>query len=192
MKSFTGVFVCILAVGLAACGGRKPAYSDINLNQSRTANGNGSDQAAAETPQNPLPPVQPPTNSSSQSAQSQQVQVPSFMDTIKGEARDLPKYPNGTIINLRMGPDPNQKTETLSMALRTPDPMDKIAEFYDKAIKANGWTVVDTTRDPEISEWRLKKGDRSEGKVEIRKDPQAGGMVVIIVRTEKLPEPRVG
>jgi hypothetical protein len=70
--------------------------------------------------------------------------------------------------------------------------MERIADFYDKAIKSNGWTVVDTTRDPEISNWELKKGDKSEGRVEIRQDKQSGGMVIVIVRTEKKAEQKVG
>lgn len=193
MKFFTWLFVCVLAVGLAGCGGRKPAYSDINMNQGRSGNENGSTAAAPDAPAaDALPPVQPPANTSAQPAQPQEVQVPSFMDTIKGEARDLPKYPNGMVVSLRMGPDPNQKVETLSMALRSSDTMERIADYYDKAIKSNGWTVIDTTRDPELSDWSLKKGDKSEARVEIRKDPQSGGMVIVLVRTEKKPEQKVG
>jgi hypothetical protein len=112
------------------------------------------------------------------------------MDTVKGEAKDLPKYPGGLVVSIQYGPREN--LETLSMALRTNDPMERIADYYDKAIKSNGWTVVDTTRDPEISNWALKKGDKSEGKVEIRQDKQSGGMVIVIVRTEKKAEQKVG
>jgi hypothetical protein len=189
MKFLSWLFVCALVVGFAACGGRKPAYSDINLNQSRGSNENGSVAVAPEAPPVNTPPIGPPSNTSAQPALPP-VQIPSFMDTVKGEAKDLPKYPGGLVVSIQYGPREN--LETLSMALRTNDPMERIADYYDKAIKSNGWTVVDTTRDPEISNWALKKGDKSEGKVEIRQDKQSGGMVIVIVRTEKKAEQKVG
>jgi hypothetical protein len=189
MKFLTWLFVCVLVVGFAACGGRKPAYSDINLNQSRASNENGSVAVAPESPPVNAPPIGLPSNTSPQPALPP-VQIPSFMDPVKGEAKDLPKYPGGVVVSIQYGPREN--LETLSMALRTSDPMERIADYYDKAIKSNGWTVVDTTRDPEISNWDLKKGDKSEGKVEIRKDPQSGGMVIVIVRIDKKAEQKVG
>ena len=65
--------------------------------------------------------------------------------------------------------------------------MDKIAEFYERIIKENKWTVVDKVRDPEFSEWTLTKGNDNSAKVQVKKDQQSAALDIIIVRGEKLP-----
>ena len=70
------------------------------------------------------------------------------------------------------------------MVQSTHDPMDRIADFFDKAIKSNGWEITTRSRDPEYSEWKMKKGDRDRGGVTVKKDPTRGGaMVIQIART---------
>ena len=64
--------------------------------------------------------------------------------------------------------------------------MDGIAAFYDKAIKSNGWEVTARNRDPEYSEWRVKKRGDEEGGVTVRKDPAKGSMIIQISRTSTL------
>jgi hypothetical protein len=105
------------------------------------------------------------------------------LDTQRGEAKDLPGYPNADKLRLEYGPAEGG-TEMVWLVQSTHDPMDRIADFFDKAIKSNGWEVTTRSRDPEFSEWKLKKGDRDRGGVTVKKDPTRGGaMVIQIART---------
>lgn len=74
----------------------------------------------------------------------------------------------------------------MSLGLRSNDPMDKIAAYYERVIKDNKWTVTDKIIDPEFSEWNLKKGDDNNAKVQVKKDQQSGAMNIVIVRAEKI------
>ena len=160
----------------------KPAYSNVNVSRQREA---PSPQTAAEPasptePSQGAPAQQPGTENPAQVARVQ-AKIPSFLDQATGSAKDIPRYPKSVTASISYGP--MQGHDTLSLALQSHDSMDKIADFYDKALKANNWTIVDKTRDVELSEWVLKKGDRDEGKVQIRKAP-TGGLYIIIVRVE--------
>jgi hypothetical protein len=103
-----------------------------------------------------------------------------------GEAKDLPNYPQAVMKSIQFGPI--QGTDTLSLVLETRDPMDKIAAFYDKVIKSNGWTVDSKTFDPEFAEWNLRKPFDNEGKVQVKRDPRTNAMNIVIARTEKITE----
>jgi hypothetical protein len=67
--------------------------------------------------------------------------------------------------------------------------MDRIAAFYDRAIKDNQWKVNDRIIDPELSEWNLEKGKDNTGKVQVKRDTQTGRLNIIIVRGEKIAQP---
>ena len=83
-----------------------------------------------------------------------------------------------------------QGVNSMSLGLRTGDPMDKITAFYEKVIKDNKWTVTDKIIDPELSEWSLKKGESNSAKVQVKKDEQQTSIMnIIIVRAEKMEEP---
>jgi hypothetical protein len=110
------------------------------------------------------------------------------MDMNRGEAKDLPNYPQAIRVNIQYGP--TDGTDTLSLLLQTGDSMDKIAEYYERVIKSNGWTVTSKTRDLDFSEWVLKKGALSEAKIEVRKPPQGGGLYIALARTERPPQPK--
>ena len=192
-------FVVALSFTVAGCG-KKPAYSNINTNRAdRSANQNSGEPSEAVTPdaatdqgntsaqpeaaQTPPPvppqpdPVQPPA-----------FKIPAFIDQAKGEAKDLPNYPGAIRRNIQYGP--MQGVDTLSLALETGDPMDKIAAFYEEAIKSNGWTVKSKTRDPEFSEWEIRKGDAEAAKLQVKKNPNlAGRFNIVIVRTSRAPQP---
>ena len=78
---------------------------------------------------------------------------------------------------------------TITLALKTTDPMDKITAFYERVIRDNKWTVIDKIIDPEFSEWSLKKGEDNSAKVQVKKDQQTSAMTIVMVRGEKLAEP---
>jgi hypothetical protein len=185
-------FVCsflllIVIAVITGCGRSKPAYSDINTNQAgRSENQNGGQQAAAPAdagggqgkPSDAQPQPAPP--------QPDKFRIPAFMDQATGEIKDLPNYPRAVRRNIQYGP--NQGLDTMSLLLETGDGMDKIAEFYEKAIKSNGWTVSDKVRDPEISQWTLKKGKDDEAKIEVKKDPRSKSMYIAVARTQAQPK----
>jgi hypothetical protein len=119
--------------------------------------------------------------------QPQEVKPPSFVDTGKGEARDIPSFPKAARQSIMFGPVDG--TDTFSLVLESSSGMDAIADFYDKAVKAHKWTLVDRVRDPEASEWVLKKGETAEGKIQVRKNPNRNSFYIIIARTEKAAPP---
>jgi hypothetical protein len=110
--------------------------------------------------------------------------VPAFLDMQTGEVKDLPSYPKSQRETIQYGPLPDE-AEMASLVLSASGSMDSIAAFYDKSIKSNGWEVTVRNRDPEFSEWKVKKGDRDEGQVTVKRDPVKGGLVIQIVRTTK-------
>jgi len=172
-----------MVAALSGCA-RKPAYSEMEPNKAATNQNQNRNQAsetqptapppAAETPPTAPPPPPTPTKS------------PSFLDP-KGEIKDLPNYPRSYRVSAQIGP--LQGMNTMSMALKTSDGMDKIVAFYEQIIKTNKWTVTDKIRDPELSEWNLKKGETDSGRVQVKKDQRTSEFNIIIVRAEKLPEP---
>jgi hypothetical protein len=194
MRLYIFFLASVIGMTSLACASRKPAYSNINTNQpERTSAENGNEQPAsaaskieevakaAEAQQPPASPqAQPPG-----SPQPDKNRFPSFLDQAKGEIRDLPSYPNATRLNLQYGSTSGY--DTMVVALHTGDPVSKIAAFYDKAIKSNGWTVTATARDDEAAEWSLKKGDNHEGVVKVLKDTSARRFIVSLHRFEKLP-----
>jgi hypothetical protein len=107
--------------------------------------------------------------------------VPAFLDTQKGEVKDLPSYPEAQRVSIQYGPVPGG--EMTSLVLTTSRPMDSIADYYDKVIKKNGWEVTVRNRDSEYAEWRVKKGAREEGSVTIRKEPGKSSMIIQISRS---------
>ena len=110
--------------------------------------------------------------------------MPAFFDAQTGEVKDLPSYPNAQRTNIQYGPM-EDGAEMASLVLVAAGSMDSVAAFYDKAIKSNGWEVTVRNRDPEFSEWRLKKGAKDEGRVIVKRDPAKGGLTIQIVRTSK-------
>ena len=177
----------VIAVFMAACGSRGPAYKDINANQQAPPTNPGTEGPAAQGLANN-------TNAASQAGgpaaapQSRTFRAPAFMDTAKGYPKDLPNYPQASRLNLQYGPYEN--TDTFSIALQTGDRMDKIAAFYDQMVKGNGWTVASRVVDPEFSEWILKKASDDEAKVTVRKDKQTARFYIVVARTSKQSPPK--
>ena len=176
----------VVAVFMAACGSRGPAYKDINTNQQAPPTNPGTEGPAAQGLANNTNAASA-TGGPAASPQSRTFRVPAFMDTAKGYPKDLPNYPQATIINVQYGPV--ETSDTFSVALQTHDAMDKISAFYDKTIKGNGWTVASRVVDPEFSEWILKKASDDEAKVTVRKDKQTARFYIVVARTSKQSQP---
>jgi hypothetical protein len=69
--------------------------------------------------------------------------------------------------------------------LTTMDSMEKIAAFYDKAIKAQGWTVANKLADSEMYKVQLKKDANNEAIVQVEKEPQAKHLRIVLTRLQK-------
>jgi hypothetical protein len=189
MKVQNMVFVVAAGLSVAACGPHQPAYKDINTNQpAPSANQNSDGSVGKPLPENangasPTAGQIPPTSP----AQPPAFRMPAFMDATKGYPKDLPNYPQAATVNVQYGP--REETDVFSIAMQTRDPMDKITAFYDKMIKANGWTVANRLVDPEYSEWVLKKGEIDEAKVTVQKDKQSSkNFFIAVARTARQPQ----
>ena len=177
------VVLAAIIVASSACK-HKPAYSDIDTNKnSRNQNQNGETQATGAPAE---PPASPASQPSPAAPQRPAFQSPSFLDASRGEIKDLPSYPSAQRVNVQIGAV--QGVNTATFVFTTRDPMDKIAAFFDQAIKNNHWTVTDKMIDPELSEWTLEKAKDNSAKVRATKD-QTGHINIIIIRGEKLQEP---
>ncbi|MFL6215079.1 MAG: hypothetical protein ACJ74J_14440 [Blastocatellia bacterium] len=185
--------ICVaLAVALsaAACGPRQPAYRDINTNQPAPSVNQTPDGTMATPPSgnNNAPPAPTGQAAPMGAAQLPAFRMPAFMDAAKGSPKDLPNYPGAAIVSIQYGP--REDTDTFSVAMQTGDSMDKIAAFYDKVVKSNGWDVTQRQIDPEYSEWRMKKGVNDEAQVTVRKPPQGKTLVIAAARTAKPAPPQ--
>lgn len=184
-------FVCVwltaVVIGVLAGCVHKPAYSEMDANRTASTQNNNQPVNAEEpaaTP-NSAEPAAPPAPSA---PPTPSIKNPSFLDQASGEIKDLPSYPRAYRVSARIGP--MQGVNSMSLGLRTGDPMDKITAFYEKVIKDNKWTVTDKIIDPELSEWSLKKGESNSAKVQVKKDEQQTSIMnIIIVRAEKMEEP---
>lgn len=175
--------------GLAGCA-RKPAYSDMDANRA-SANQNQNQNVSGENqaPASPAPAAPSPTGAAEPAPASPPAPAfknPSFLDPAKGDVKDLPAYPRAYRVNMQVGP--MEGVNTMSLVLKTTDPMDKITAFYERVIKDNRWTVTDKIIDPEFSEWNLTKGEDNSAKVQVKKDLQTSAMNIIIVRAEKMKD----
>ena len=187
MKLVFAFLVFAITISAVACGPRKPAYSDINTNQAKASQNQNKNEEPSVLANAPGSESQPAAGQA-QPAQPEKFRMPPFLDTVTGQIKDLPSYPQSNRVTMQYGPMQGQ--DTMSLVLETGDAMDKIVAFYDKAIKSNGWTVSDKLKDPEVSNWTLKKGKDNEAKIEVRKNPQANTMYIVIARTQAQPQPK--
>jgi hypothetical protein len=189
MMKFLLMLITLLAVALVCACERQPQE---NRNQGMEAvNRNTSTLADAPTPppdapaaagNEEAPPVglQPPaTNSAPPSAMN----PPSFWNPTTGEIKDLPSYPGGSRMNVQYGP--LNGMDTGFIMLTTMDSMEKIAAYYDKAIKAQGWTVANKMADQEMYKVQLKKDANNEAIVQVEKQPQTKQLRIVLTRLQK-------
>lgn len=176
--------LAVLTAGFGGCA-RKPAYSEMDPNSS-SRNANLNRNTEGQTSPSTLP------SAGTEAAQSAPAtpapfKSPTFVDQATGGITDLPTYPNARRLNIQLGPI--QGLNTMSLAYGSSDPMDKITAFYDRVIKEKKWTVTSRVIDQDLSEWNLKKGEDNTAKVQVKKDEQTRGFVIVMVRTEKLDAP---
>ena len=178
------VLLAALIAVSGACG-HKPSYSDVDTNKNlRAQNQNSGGQASAPQPAPAEPPAAP--SQPVPAPPQPKFQSPSFLDP-RGQIKDFPFYPGAQRLNVQIGPV--QGVNTASFVLASSDSMDKIAAFFDQAIKKNHWTVVDKVIDPDVSEWTLKKDEGDGLRVQVKKDSQLGRMKISIIRGETMREP---
>src|SRR5215216_5793962 len=186
MRFLFVVLFCILGLVLISCG-HKAAYSNLNTSREvKEANQNSGQPEPAATGEvadqsNPSQATGAQESATAAASPPQPFKPPNFM--ANGQAKDLPNYPQAITKTIQFGPV--EGSDTFSLVLETREPMEKIAAFYEKVIKSNGWVVESKTVDPEFAEWNLKKTFDNEGRVQVRKDPRTGAMNIVIVRTEK-------
>jgi len=175
-----------------ACGPKEPSYSNINLNKNNSTPVPVASPEATATPgeASPAPDAQagptPPAAAATSPAPAQPgpMKMPSFFDPQKGAIKDLPSYPDSMNVNLQYGPLSN--AEMAMIVSETSGPMEKVTQFYDKAIKSNGWTVSSETREAERYRLNLKKGDKDAGTVQVTKNAQSKVITIIVSRTKAL------
>ena len=141
--------------------------------------------ADAPPPGGEAPPGTPPTGINPPPAGP--VKPPPFWNMTTGEISDLPSFPGGARMNVNYGPINGM--DSAFIVLSTSQPIDKIAAFYDKAIKSNGWTVVTKLADPEIYKVSLKKDAFNEAIIQVEKDPQSGIRRIGLTRLQKPKQP---
>lgn len=164
----------VLAVSLSAGCRRKPPYSDMQLGPS-TSQSNANQAAATDGA-----PAQ------DASAAGTSFKYPSFMDETTGRLKDLPEYPGAARTNMQYGPQ--NGLDTAAIVLRTGDSLEKIAAYYDKAAKDNGWTVSSRASDKSFYKVELKKGDSNRATVQAGKDQGANTVTIGITRFELPPQ----
>jgi hypothetical protein len=183
----------ILSAALTLACSRKPAYSDIQVNQ---ANSNQSQAAQSEPTPNPVaeeigkleqkPPAQAQAEQSP--GQAARLKVPDFMDLEKGQIKDLPTYPGAVVTNVQYGPI--NGIDSAMMMLQARGSMTELAAFYDRAVKSNGWTIVRNTRDADNYRVQLLKADKGEAVIEIKKDTRSNFYYIMLSRAGSAPQPK--
>jgi len=159
----------ILVVSLSVGCRRKPPYSDMQLGPSSTPS--NSNQAASNAAPNTA---------------GATVKLPSFMDEATGRIKDLPEYPGAIRTNMQYGPQ--NELDTSVIVSRTSDSLEKIAAYYDKAIKDHGWTVSSRTSDASLYKIELKKGDSNRAVVQADKAEEAGTITIGLTRVQLSPQ----
>jgi hypothetical protein len=196
------LFLMVTAAALfsVACH-HKPAYSDVQPSESeksreQRARQQPSADAAAEPappsgsadqqakPEQPAPSL-PVEGESTATPRSTEIKPPQFLDQNTGEFKDLPRYPRATRTYAQVGPI--NGIEAGMFMLETAASYERIAEFYDQAIKKNGWTIVSNTRDPEYFKWELRKGKSSEALIEVKSDGKSTRKSILLSRAERPP-----
>jgi hypothetical protein len=191
MKSYL-VLTILVGILMVSCS-RKSSNDDAARMDSRAtaADGTKSNESSSPEPEQqqklensgvPLP-----AGASSSPARAQP-KNPSFYDQRTGQIKDLPTYPNSSVINMQLGP--LQESDTAMFVLRTSDPLNKVSDFYIRAAKSNGWEVADELNEPDIFKLQLRKGTQHEGLVQAKRQEQYGFTDIAISRIERPPQPK--
>jgi len=208
---FVLLVVTVTAAFSLACN-HKPAYNDVPPSETEKARerarqqapadpqaepaasaGSGNDQAApAQAPgsgdQQPVPSPPPPTPAQGEpaaAAGSTEMKPPPFLDPKTGEFKDLPRYPRAARTYAQIGPI--NGIDAGMFVLETAATYERITQFYEQAIKQNGWTIVSKTLDPEYLKWELRKGKTSEALIEVKPAGESIRKTILLSRAERPP-----
>jgi hypothetical protein len=181
--------LCLAVSQVAGCG-HKPSYSEIDSNQSGKAANQSS--PAPGGPEKPTalpgePAHLPETAPASAPGEQKPVPLPAFFDSATGQIKDLPGYPRARRTNIQFGP--LNGYDTMLITLTTRDPFDKVVAFYDQAVKSNGWTIVENSRDPNKYQWTLLK-ESGQGMIVIAKEEQRPLVYVTLDRVKSSSPPK--
>ena len=186
MKYFLLVVLSIGSILTAGCGGEKPADSPTP-NQPMTKADQMNNNQSSNSSVNPVAQLEQEAKvaSASQNANAgeQKMKIPSFLDTAKGGITDLPAYPGARRFSMQYGP--LQGADSAMIIYMTPDPMEKVAKFYEGVVKSHAWKVVSNLKEPETIDLKLTKGERDEAILRIKKNLDQKVTEIMISRTQK-------
>jgi len=177
-----------MILGLAGCG-HKPSYSEIEPdNSGKAANQNSSPSNGADKPADPAGAAARLAETAPEPENQQKpILPPPFYDSATGQIKDLPSYPGARRTNIQYGPV--NGFDTMLLRMRSKDPFEKVVAFYDQAVKKNGWTIVDNSRDPNKYQWTLLK-ESGQGMIVIAKEEQRPLVYVTLDRVKSSGPPK--
>jgi hypothetical protein len=133
----------------------------------------------------PLPlPAPQNANAAAPQPEAPRASLPSFVDPGRGGIKDIPAYPGGQVTNVMHGPQDGFNTMRITMQTR--DSVDKVVEFYEKAARSNGWTILSKDNNGEVAAIDFKKGEKDNGGVRVQRDAQTNVVTIFIARAESL------
>ncbi len=182
MKYHLWIAVISLSVVITACGPNKPAYENVKV-ESRPEVGTAptAENPAAKAAQE----VQQSQQQGGEAAQKPKFEMPPFFDSQKNEIKDLPNYSKAKLVNAQVGDFNGSPTMIMMYSLR--GTIEEAVAFYEKQIKANGWQVVTSSKTAEYYEWALKKGEREQLIINIKRDPQQPAYLVLMINRNQAP-----
>jgi len=199
MKYCLSFLLLSFIVCITACGPQKPAYENVKVEtQSEKAAAkvaqeeqqNQGQGTVGKVEENPAAKVAQEVQQSQQNQQNQQGNeshpkfvMPAFFDTQKNQIKDLPTFTKAKLVNLQA--TTANDTPTIIMMYQLRAPIEEAVAFYDKQIKANGWTIVTSSKTPDYNEWALKKGERDQAMINIKRD---GQYLLLSINRNQLPE----
>ena len=186
MKYFLLVVLCAGSISIAGCGGEKPSDGtppNQPLTKADLMNNNQSSNSSV----NPVTQLEQEAKAagSGQNANAGEtkMKLPSFIDPAKGIITDLPPYPGARRFNMQYGP--LQGVDTAMIIYMTPDPMEKVATYYEGVVKSHAWKVSSNLKEPEGIDMKLTKGGRDEAILRIKKNTEQKVTEILISRTQK-------
>ena len=186
MKYFLLVVLSIGSILTAGCGGEKSADSATS-NQPMTKADLMNNNQSSNSSVNPVAQLEQEAKAASASqnanAGEAKMKIPSFLDMSTGGITDLPAYPNSRRYNIQYGP--MQGADSAMVIYMTPDPMEKVATFYEGVVKRHAWKVVSNVKEPESIDMKLTKGGRDEAILRFKKNLDQRVTEILISRIQK-------
>jgi hypothetical protein len=185
---------CLLITGLlvSGCHFGKPAYDDVKVDKKTTGDTKTAEPTATQNPESKEDPIakaekeagigNPPTPTTPPAEEKKVPQVPEFLDTAKGQIKDLPPFPKSRVVNVQYGPiNGISSAMYIYQANETPE---NVAAFFEKSVTSNGWKILSRTKEPDNFEFTLGKGTRDEGIIRVKKDTQSKATVILLSRAQ--------